>query len=340
MRFLHTADVHLAAPLTGAPYRGRVRRGALDALRGLIAYARMQGVETVLIAGDLFDSPHPDRAAAGAALELIRQAENIKFILAAGNHDPLTSAGYCGLRLPDNIHLLGSEPEIVPVAGGAVVGVSFTGSEIPPELPDCPGERVGLIHGDLAPTDAFVLSEDWVRRTGVSYLAMGHIHKKYQKQIGRTLCAMPGSLTAHGFDECGGRSFYDVRIEDGQVRCDGVPAEGCFFYEEIVSAEDADAAELAGRLTLAANSHREQDIVRLRVTGQTALALPTFLDDAPQVTEIIDETELPLDLEALRAQPTLKGRFTAYMLARAAAEPEKRALYEAALRRGLEAFDK
>lgn len=336
MRFLHAADVHLDAPMTDSRYRAQVRKSALDAFAGLIEYARCRQIEYIVIAGDLFDRPSPDRMTASAVLEMMRSAE-ATFLLAAGNHDPLTEQGYCGLSLPENVVCFGKTPQAYSVRGGTFIGTGFFDDGVCFEpMPAATGNKIGVFHGEIG-TD---IDPKQIEQWEFDYLALGHIHKGGVRRIGHTECVMPGSLTAHGFDECGERFFFDVTVEDGAVTWERVPAEGCFFYESTVTLSDADEpADILDKLAAAVRMHRAQDIVRLRVTGQTAHALPGEWEEPGRSVRILDETALPTDIKALCAGQSLKSRFAALLCDEMEKDPLYRAEYEAALRLGLEAFE-
>lgn len=85
MRFLHTADWHL-----GRTMRGRSRTAEFEAILGeIVGIARDEGVDVVMICGDIWDSaaPPPDaeRLLYGVLRELARS--RIDVVLIAGNHD-------------------------------------------------------------------------------------------------------------------------------------------------------------------------------------------------------------------------------------------------------------
>ena len=58
IKILHAADLHLDSPFEGLPAgKAAIRRGEQRELLGRLAeLARREGVQLVLLAGDLFDS--------------------------------------------------------------------------------------------------------------------------------------------------------------------------------------------------------------------------------------------------------------------------------------------
>lgn len=347
MRFIHTADLHLDAPVGALSQRAAIRRSGLETLQEMIDYAKEQGISQVVIAGDLFDAPSPSAAMAGAVQAMLSAAGDILFLIAPGNHDPLPLQGaWCGMTLPENVHLFSKECETVSVAGGSFVGAGFyegmTGHPLK-NLPEKTGVTVGVFHGSVGDSEPmYRIEEQQVKNSGLDYLALGHIHKAADpRQIGKTVVAHCGSPTAHGFDETGRRSFLDVTIGENRVSCVRIYTGGICFYEDVISLEEQDEqSDILGKLMAAAAAHGPKDIYRFRLIGTTAHALPTALEEYPALVEIIDETSLPVSLEKLAAEQSLRGFFVSGMLEKIQnAAAEERPLYEAALRLGLEAFE-
>ncbi|MCB1796433.1 MAG: DNA repair exonuclease, partial [Candidatus Competibacteraceae bacterium] len=108
MRFLHAADLHLDSPLRGLDrYEGapvdEVRGATRRAFENLIAVARRERVDLVVIAGDLYDGDWPDYNTGLFFIKGVAQLaeEGIPVAIVRGNHDAasrLTKA----LRLPAN----------------------------------------------------------------------------------------------------------------------------------------------------------------------------------------------------------------------------------------------
>src|SRR5690606_36663610 len=117
MRFIHAADLHLDSPLRGLErYPGapldEVRGATRRAFENLVATAREEAVDLVVIAGDLYDGDWPDHnTGLFSAHHMAALAEaGIAVVIVRGNHDAasrLTRA----LRLPPHVHLL---PERAP----------------------------------------------------------------------------------------------------------------------------------------------------------------------------------------------------------------------------------
>ena len=117
MRFLHTADWHI-----GRTIRGRSRVAEFEAVLGeVIEIARGEGVEALLVCGDIWDTASPaaesDRLVFAALRECI--GHGIQVVLLAGNHDSPRKLEALGLLS----ELLGVQTQaqvLRPNAGGVL----------------------------------------------------------------------------------------------------------------------------------------------------------------------------------------------------------------------------
>ena len=345
MRLIHTADLHLDAPVRGSVRRAMVRREALATLERMIGHAVRRQIKYMVIAGDLFDTPCPDAGIAGAVKQMMASSP-LTFVIAPGNHDAWQGTRYGGIEWPDNVVVFGRNTECFATDEGTFIGVGFyEGMRAHPLTPVSVNAavKVAVVHGALEESeplhriDASVLSA-----LGADYIALGHIHKGEDPHPAcGGIVGNAGSPAPHGFDEAGERSFLEIEINEGGVRWQRIPAEGVRFYEEIIEVSEQDTyGDILGRLTASAARYGEKDIFRFRLRGSTLCSLPTLLEDYPSLTEIIDETTLPLSAQAVAKEQSLRGFFTAEMLRRIEQAPsEEKKKYEAALRLGWEAFE-
>ena len=250
IRFLHVADVHLGATPYQDPERGRdYHRVLLDTVTRV---AIPRGANFVIVAGDLFDRRQIEPAVLAQATEVfdtLRRA-GIPVYAIEGNHDRkgftsrVTWLDYLSewglLHLLEPIHDEDGTPRLVPwdpvtrrgsyvdhgevrILGSMWYG-STTAKLVPAlaralgELPPAPYQLMmlhagldgfldhyegGLTVGDLAP----------LRAAGVDYLALGHIHKRYEAD---GWIYNPGSLEALNVAEYREeRGYYWVEIDPG-----------------------------------------------------------------------------------------------------------------------------
>ncbi|PTY04934.1 DNA repair exonuclease [Opitutaceae bacterium EW11] len=88
-RFVHTADWQLGKPFAGVQdvaKRSLLQQERIAVLARIAAVARETAAEFVVVAGDLFDSPHPTKATVAAACSAIG-AMKLPVYAIPGNHD-------------------------------------------------------------------------------------------------------------------------------------------------------------------------------------------------------------------------------------------------------------
>ena len=235
MRFLHAADLHLDSPLRGLDrYEGapvdEVRGATRRAFENLIAVARRERVDLVVIAGDLYDGDWPDYNTGLFFIKGVAQLaeEGIPVAIVRGNHDAasrLTKA----LRLPTNVHLFAdASPETKPFAniGIAVHGQSFATAAVTDDLaagyprPLAGYFNLGLLHSALdgrpghdpyAPTTLDVL-----RGKGYDYWALGHVHAA-EIVCREPWVVYPGNTQGRHIREMGAKGCTLVTVEDEAI---------------------------------------------------------------------------------------------------------------------------
>jgi DNA repair protein SbcD/Mre11 len=154
MRFLHTADWHV-----GKAIRGRSRADEFAAaLDEVVGIARDEGVDALLLAGDVYEHRAPAPEADSLVFEAfvrIREA-GIPVVAIPGNHDSaMRMEALAKLLRPIEVHMV---PKVAPPDRGSVVEIgSRDGSEsaIVACVPFVPERRFG----DAAAL--FRATEDW-----------------------------------------------------------------------------------------------------------------------------------------------------------------------------------
>ena len=298
IRFLHAADFHLDSAFSAlSPRQAAARRRESRELLGrLAAYVNEQKIDLVLLAGDLMDSQRPFRETVEALADALSRMEAEVFI-APGNHDPYVPGSlWQTVEWPENVHVFAENclrAVELPGLSAVVYGAAFAGAEQGSSLlqgfsaPEDGRIHIGLLHGEVEPAEERYdpLRREEIADSNLTYLALGHIHKRTEPQrYGKTLCAWPGCIEGHGFDETGEKGFYQGVISNGCVAVEFVPF-----------------------------SRRNYEILAVDVTGQPPLAaveaaLPPDTENHLYRVLLTGETgEEGLSLDGLRE--ALKGRF-------------------------------
>jgi len=317
LRLLHTADLHLGAPLAWLGGQAEVRqKDFLLTFRRIIKLAIEQQVDLVLIAGDLFDHPRPEASLFLAVQhELARLLENnIVPVLLPGTHDgvwggmtPYQADDFPGVIILDQEFALGPIQREINGEPVYFYGAAYRG-ENPAELyqamrrQDGEGFHLGLLHGSLQ------YSSQWEFRTkdlpftldelnswGLDYVALGHYHS-YQvlEQNGEVIACYPGSPEGKKFGESGERRVALVDIDNSGTRLRPVAVQSrilqCLTFD--MSSEPTLEA-LRKRLT---NLADENLLLRLELIGQVDAPLDTeaicaLFDEDFFYLELLDKTE-------------------------------------------------
>lgn len=194
IRFLHTSDLHIGKRFGNMPedLRGRLREARHAAIDRLAAQARENGAQTILLAGDTFDTETPTPAMLRQALSAMSGHGDMRWVMLPGNHDSLLADELWATArgaLPDNV-VLALEPEPIMLDKTfALLPAPCTTRRPGRDLSEWmdaaeTGEsvvRVGLAHG---PIQSFsedggasdVIAPDRAKRAGLDYLALGDWH--------------------------------------------------------------------------------------------------------------------------------------------------------------------
>ena len=112
MRILHTSDWHI-----GRTFHGHA---TLDALRGVLetltGQVRDEGVDVVIVAGDVFDSAAPAAGCYTLLSDTLRALADTgaQVLVTSGNHDSAARLGFQAGLLRDGIHVL-TDPAMLDV---------------------------------------------------------------------------------------------------------------------------------------------------------------------------------------------------------------------------------
>ncbi|MDP1701724.1 MAG: DNA repair exonuclease [Aestuariivirga sp.] len=110
MRFIHTADWQIGKVFKQFEAKEEtLRQARLVAIERLGQLARTNGVQHILVAGDVYDNEAPNTITLRAPIERMKPFADIQWHLLPGNHDPHRPEGVwdrvAQLGLPSHIHL-------------------------------------------------------------------------------------------------------------------------------------------------------------------------------------------------------------------------------------------
>jgi len=366
LKILHTGDIHLDSPFARLdPRRAEIRREEVRAaFCAMMAYARTNGVDLVLIAGDVFESGFVTRE---TLTLLIREFSSLScpVVIAPGNHDCASPDSVWNKAVfPENVHIFRSgqlEKFSFDALNTDVYGFAFTSSD----MTECPltghraqdPERINLLcmHGD---TTSPISRKCPVTRAdlaafGADYAALGHIHNpgpiEYRDGVLAAYCGCP---EGRGPDEVGpkGAILCEIEKENGKarVRAGRIRFSRRRYENETVSADGADTlGEIETRIAdmIREKQYGEDTILRVTLTGAVDPAL--VVDRAALESrftelfsvEITDETTPAFSAADFENDRTVRGEFYRTLVPlMESGTPRERRVALLALRYGLAAM--
>lgn len=334
MKLIHTADLHLDSEcstlFSGEQAKTR-RNELLRTFSRMVDYAAEEGVEAILISGDLFDRKTVSKTAANTVIQAVKSHPEITFFYLKGNHD---AKGFTELfeELPGNLKLFSETWTSYRI--GRTETVVVTGAELSPHHPEiydtlslCPDDvNLVMLHGQESPTagknDGEVIRLKALRGRFIDYLALGHFHSFKREELdARGVYVYPGTPEGHGFDECGEKGFVllDVDEEERTVDSYFVPFASRILYGISTDVSDVSGtAEIIEKVKEALRDNEIPDgaIVRVSLTGEydaedekDVSFIEQYFKDRYEVFRVRDESRLRVDYRRYEGDLSLKGEF-------------------------------
>ena len=248
LRFVHAADLHLDSPFTGiraaAPENVAevLYSATFDSYENIIALCISEGVDALLVAGDIYDGADRSLRAQRAFIDGLRSldAAGIRSFVCHGNHDPL-DGWEARLSYPDSCRRFGSEFAPAPIfpnepERALVYGISYPTRDVYENLVSRLGpvdERaftIGLVHANVGGNTDHALyapcSLDDLAQSGIDYWALGHVHTRQVLGERAPTVVYPGNPQGRHPNETGARGVYLVEVDaNGDARLEFRPTD-------------------------------------------------------------------------------------------------------------------
>ena len=347
IRFIHSSDIHLGKPFGRYPedIRVRLRQARAESLVRLGSLARETGASHILLAGDTFDQTTPAPSVIRQALNAMRAAEQVVWVLMPGNHDHANATELWRQVVqdapPNVLAVLSPAPHVLT---DGVVLLPAPPAERHPgrDLTDwfdtaATGDalRIGLAHGSVTDFDSSeeggssIIAAGRAGRAGLAYLGLGDWHG--QLRLGPATW-YSGAPEADGFKHAATPAALLVEIDGpatparvtplptGRVHWQRAPLD-LRTGQDALAAHDRALPPLASRaLTMfdLVVSGRAPALARVALEQAAARAAPDFLWHRADFSGLGIEHD-SADLEAIDRQGALRA--AAEALARAATDP-------------------
>lgn len=314
LKILHSADWHLGSSFAGFTEKQRnILMQEQQQIPSKIAdLCRREDCDMMLLAGDIFDGEPDGETLAGFKDAL--QKTGVPVLISPGEHDFCQpESPWLEDTWPENVYIFRGELESVTISGldCRVYGAAYQGTSCPGLLKNFTAHcderyRIALLHGDAMHTDSVCcpITASQVRHSGLTYLALGHVHKAGAFRAGDTLCVWPGCPMGRNWEESGDKGVCIVTLDE-PVDIQAVCLDTIRFYDlEVDIGDNAHAA-----LEAALPTGGSQDFFRISLIGSGDVDLKAL---QPQYSafpnlELLDNTEPPLDLWGSADSDSLEG---------------------------------
>ena len=336
MKLIHCADIHLDSPMETNLSADKARERKLEirsTFARLVRTAADEGVEAILIAGDLFDGARVTKSTENYVLDLIASHPMIDFFYLSGNHDKGSSLANA-TQLPANLYTFGKLWSTYRRGNVAITGAAIPDADT--LSLNAEDVNILLLHGQER-RSAGVAGEDIIhlgrfKNKNIDYAALGHIHEHRVLRLdARGIAAYSGCLEGRGFDECGTKGYVLLNIEGNRVSHRFVP-----FATRTLHTVECDVTGFSSMLDLEEKMLStvadipQKDMVKVVLTGKkTAEAmldlthLRGVLADRFYFAKVKDETRLLINAEDYAHDISLKGEFVRRVMASSLSESEK-----------------
>lgn len=355
MKMIHCADLHLGSRMESGLPAEKAKERRLELLHTFVRMterAAEDGVESILICGDLFDGKTVSARVCNCVLDAVVQHPQITFYCLQGNHD---QGGFLEniSGLPDNLRTFGPDWTFYEQGDAVIAGTesSAENRESIMEHLTLEKDRINIVmlHGMAVEycakdqMDAFSLQK--LRGKNIDYLALGHIHSFRMERLDeRGVWCYCGCLEGRGFDECGQKGYVELEIDGGTVISRFVPFARRTLHEIPVDITGTvKQEEIQRRIRETVQGIPAKDMLKIRLTGRTVPEaerdpawLEKWMEEDFYFLKIQDETTLLIHPEDYRYDMSLKGEFVRLVLNSDIPDEEK----EEILRRGIQALER
>ena len=271
MKIIHTADIHLGSRLQTHLSREKAKERAReigDTFARMVEYAKQEGVQVILLSGDVFDMDCPKTSEKEWFYGIVRNAAPIEFLYLRGNHDDRTASdGEC-----PNLHRFDEEWKAYTYGDVCISGIELSAHNATALYDtlslDRAKKNIVMLHATLGSArDAHTVHLASLAGKGIDYLALGHIHAHSSGTLdARGTYAYAGCLEGRGFDEIGEKGFVLLEVED-TVKSTFVPFATRTVREKHFDITPCrDTADVLARLEAALDCDKN-DLVRLYLEG-------------------------------------------------------------------------
>ena len=342
MKIIHCADVHLGSrmnkfPKDKADERAREIRASFERM---ISYAKNEGIDTILLAGDIFDSDRPFKKDKEFFYSAVRRNSEITFFYLRGNHDGKESY----TEEIENLKTFGDEWTSYTLGWNVVLsGIEIDRSNCLSMYSslklDPDNVNIVMLHGQAG--EGFgecKVSIPRLKNKNIDYLALGHIHGQGEAKIDeRGLSVYSGCLEGRGFDEIGEKGFMVYDTDTKEVNF--VPFACRTIEERSIDISDVHDGYSVARKIKNEIKIDKKNLLRLNLVGEVdfvdenlAADVEKYISDICYYVSVKDNTRLKIDYSSFKDSLSLKGEFVRLVTGEALDDGDRQKILDLGLR--------
>ena len=335
IKIVHCADLHIGASFSYLPSSlASVRREEIkEGLVNIVNFSKEKKVDTLLICGDLFDSPKPTKADGEFVRNLLSSLSPVPVFIICGNHDYMcadsifSKAGF----FSENVHIFPTFDHSFEIAdkNAVIYGKSYSSSVTEPSFDECvfDDSKINIIclHGDtLASSDYNTISENVLSKLPVKYAAFGHIHNGEIFEIGNIKCAYSGTSEAHSFGDDKNTGFIYAQIDENETKLSPVSFSKRYYHNISYDITGQENGEIISGIFEILN---ENDLYRITLTGEYTdeINIPFIkekLSEKAFFVDVFDNSSPAYDFDLIEKEESLRGEFLRELRKISASEEE------------------
>ena len=359
-KIIHTSDLHLGTTFKGLGDKSKLHRiDCQNVLSNIVDLCIKEKVNALLIAGDLFDSPEPQKSLVKSVINEMERLkdEKISLFISSGNHDPYKKGSvWLEYKFPSNVTIFSStDLEPKEIDDMSIYGLAYTNDTKEPlkgfKAEDSETFKIGLVHGSTTNINWDEEPEAGYRRITkpeidsckLDYLALGHFHDmlEIKSKVKCFYSGCPEPLTFKNKKDC---CVLLVTYSQGNVTVKPIKTNIRNFETLEVDVTSFES-DMELRKLLEKNVD-ENKILRLVLNGSPSLDFNLDIESLEKEFEsrcyflrVIDNVHLP---DNLSEDETIRGHFIRLIRVELNKEKdsEKRKRLENALRLGIGYLDK
>lgn len=337
MKFIHCSDLHLDAKMESKLSASRAKERREELMRSfsrLAERASADGVNGIIIAGDLFDTPHPSARCKKLVLDTIEKYSEIDFIVLPGNHDRAffeTCPELANLKLFSD-GWTAFDYGNVRVCGSCMPDADALSSYTDPDM-----VNIVVLHGE----DKTDFSLNDLKNKHIDYLALGHYHTYSTQTLDkRGVVCYSGCLEGRGFDECGDKGYSAVSVSGNKLTHNFVTFGGRRLTELVLDMSNGVSyGEQKRIISDALISCEPSELVRVSIVGTYEPEREKFYDSIISeyengffYIESCDRSVLKINPEDYMNDISLKGEFIRTVMREVEDETRRSRIIEYGLR--------